>query len=97
MTSGIPFSKKEIDYVKAHSPKEFPSIIARGLAYQFREYNGGYRSKAAVAALMRKIWAGTLESDKADPVVTLEEPPKVPDMRKGKQGKKKPPVPAVSE
>lgn len=55
MTSGIPFSPQEIAYVKAHSPREFPSIIARGLATKFREYNGGSRSTKAVSLLMKQI------------------------------------------
>jgi hypothetical protein len=79
MTSGIPFSPQEIDYIRQHSPKEFPSIIARGLSITFNEYNKGKRSKEAVSDIMRWIAAGMPE-EKKDPV-------KVPDMRKGKKKK----------
>ena len=87
MTSGIPFSPQEIAYVKAHSPKEFPSVIARGLATKFREYNGGTRSTKAVAMLMKKIWEGSQASDTDHPVITIEEPKPKPDMRKTRRKK----------
>ncbi len=97
MTSGIPFSRQEIDYVKQHSPNEFPSIIARGLSVAFNEYNKGKRSKEGVAILMRAIRDGTLEPDQLqDDPVKEEEPvpePKevkpLPDLRKGRKVNKK--------
>jgi hypothetical protein len=91
LTSGIPFSREEIEYVRQHSPREFPSVIARGLAMKFRDYNGGYRSKDGVANLMQKIWSGSLESDRAEPVIVVqeEEKKKLPDLRKGKKGIRK--------
>jgi len=67
MTSGIPFSKEEIEFVKAHSPKEFPSVIARGLALKFRDYNGGSRNPRVVAALMNELAQGTERQEKPSP------------------------------
>ena len=88
MTSGIPFSRQEIDYVKQHSPNEFPSIIARGLATKFREYNGGSRSTKAVALLMKQIHEGTIPPDPP----TSQKPEPAAGKKPGKKLGKKVPV-----
>ena len=86
MTSGIPFSKEEIEYIKQHNQHEFPSVIARGLAFHFREYNGGYRSKESVIQIMRRLANDTIDQNTTRDQNTEK---KIPDLRKGRPAKKK--------
>jgi hypothetical protein len=53
MTSGKPFSPREIAYIESHT-HEYPSVIARHLGKHFSEDNLGYRSAASVSTYMRK-------------------------------------------
>ena len=72
MTSGIPFSKEEIAYIRAHSPHEFPSIIARALAIKFREHNKGTRNPKAVKVLMKRLEMQDLMQDLEEPIEETE-------------------------
>jgi hypothetical protein len=57
MTSGKPFSAREIEFVKQNLHEKYPSIIARHLGLYYPEDNGGYRSKKAVSSLMNRLQA----------------------------------------
>ena len=88
MTSGIPFSEEEIEYVRIHGPiYKFPSIIAVKLGAKFGKYNGGTRSTKAVSLLMKRLYESSQASDTDLPVTVIEKPAKTPDMRKVRKKK----------
>lgn len=55
MTSGKPFSPREIAFVKTHLHEKYPSVIARALGQYFPEDNGGSRGTKSVSKLMQKL------------------------------------------
>lgn len=55
MTSGKPFSKRELAFIRQHMNEKYPSVIARHLGQHYSEDNGGSRSTKAVASVMLKM------------------------------------------
>lgn len=55
MTSGRPFSDREIEFIKEHMNEKYPSVLARHLGIHYADDNGGFRSKKSVASLIRRL------------------------------------------
>lgn len=55
MTSGKPFSDREIACVRQMMHEKYPVVIARHLGQHYAEDNGGSRSTWAVGNLMKKL------------------------------------------
>jgi len=63
MTSGKPFSRPELEFIWSNMNEKFPSVVARAISIVFCKYNGGYRSREAVAAIMRRFQNGESIND----------------------------------
>jgi len=69
MTSGKPFTAREIEFVRQNLHEKYPSVIARHLGLYYPEDNGGSRNTKAVSNLMNR-----LRNPEPKPTRTKKEP-----------------------
>jgi hypothetical protein len=55
MSSGKPFTAREIEFVRQNMHEKYPSVIARALGQYYPEDNGGSRSTKSVSILMTRL------------------------------------------